>query len=167
MIKIAFSEVYCYTLYHCLGLFISLPRYSSLLFHYLPSSVSFLGWVYFFHNNYKKWSPLVFIACLDLFIFLPRSISLLFHCLPGSISFLAQLYFLTISVPAQVYFFPCKKMKNSRENQKKKWGWYIYCMYCEVLLSGSMSGSSAYTPKSKEKQDKDDYTCQGPSHRLL
>ena len=156
MIKIAFSGVYCYTLYHCLGLFLSLPRYIYLLFHCLPSSVSFLGWVYFFH----------------------------IHCLPRSVYFHAWVYFFTVSLADWLSFFPCLalfpyyfstclgpffpcgKMKNSRENQKKNWG-YIYCMYCEVLLSGSISGSSAYTPKSEEKQDKDNYTCQGPSHGLL
>jgi len=39
-------------------------------------------------------------------------------------------------------------------------------MYNGALLSGFMSGSCAYTPKSEEKQDKDDYTCEGPCNRL-
>jgi hypothetical protein len=38
-----------------------------------------------------------------------------------------------------------------------------------AMLSGSMSGSFAHLvgPKSEEKQDKDDYTCQGPSNGIL
>ena len=48
-------------------------------------------------------------------------------------------------------------------------------MYNGALLSGFMSGSCAYIPKRKyylvwpkgeEKQDKDDYTCQGPCNGL-
>ena len=48
-------------------------------------------------------------------------------------------------------------------------------MYNGALLSGFMSGSCAYTPKRKyhliwpkgeEKQDKDDYTCQGSCNGL-
>jgi hypothetical protein len=38
-----------------------------------------------------------------------------------------------------------------------------------AMLSGSMSGSFAHLvgPKSEEKQDKDDYTCQGLSNGIL
>ena len=44
-----------------------------------------------------------------------------------------------------------------------------------ALFSGSMSGMFVYLkrksqlvgPKSEEKQDKDDYTCQGPSDGIL
>jgi hypothetical protein len=45
-----------------------------------------------------------------------------------------------------------------------------------AILSGSMSGSFAYVlkrkfhlvgPKSEEKQDTDDYTCQGPSNGIF
>jgi hypothetical protein len=32
---------------------------------------------------------------------------------------------------------------------KKRDGIYAHCIHYEVLLSGSMSGSSAYTPKRK------------------
>jgi hypothetical protein len=45
-----------------------------------------------------------------------------------------------------------------------------------AMLSGSMSGSFAYVlkrkfhlvgPESEEKQDTDDYTCQGPSNGIF
>ena len=34
-------------------------------------------------------------------------------------------------------------------------------MYNGALISGSMSGFCTYTPKSEEKQHKDDYPCNG------
>ena len=48
-------------------------------------------------------------------------------------------------------------------------------MHYGALFSGSMSGSFVYFlkrkshlvgPKSEEKQNKDDYTCQGPSNGM-
>ena len=54
-----------------------------------------------------------------------------------------------------------------------KKGWHIYCICHQVLLSGFMSWSypkgerGSNLMKSEEKQDKDDFTYQGPSNRSL
>ena len=58
---------------------LSLPRYISLLFHCLPRSVSFLGWVYLFN----------------------------IHCLPRSIYFLAWVYFFPCLALFPYYFSTC------------------------------------------------------------
>ena len=54
------------------SLFHSLPGSIYLLFHCLPSSISFFAYFYFFTISFHS---------------LPMSISFIFHCLPSSISF--------------------------------------------------------------------------------
>jgi hypothetical protein len=60
-----------------------------------------------------------------------------------------------------------------KERNQKKIG---IILFMHALFSGSMSGSSAYIlkmkshllgPKSEEKQDKDDYTCEGQDIRRI